>query len=100
MAEKKKRERPGFKRDSAAAMSKHYRDVQTNKPMAYALMSSNPLVEVAYAAGIQPAFPENYACVCAARHASEEYCETAEALIAGTIWATSMAEVRALLWVA
>ena len=79
MAEKKKRERPAFNRDIAAAMGKHYKDVQTNKPMAYALMSSNPLIEVAYAAGIQPAFPENYACVCAARHASWGYCETAEA---------------------
>jgi len=79
MADKKKRERPAFNRDIAIAMSKHYKDIQKSKPMAYALMSSNPLIEVAYAAGIQPAFPENYACVCAARHASEEYCETAEA---------------------
>jgi benzoyl-CoA reductase/2-hydroxyglutaryl-CoA dehydratase subunit BcrC/BadD/HgdB len=79
MADKKKRERPAFNRDIAIAMSKHYKDIQKSKPMAYALMSSNPLIEVAYAAGIQPAFPENYACVCAARHASEGYCETAEA---------------------
>jgi benzoyl-CoA reductase/2-hydroxyglutaryl-CoA dehydratase subunit BcrC/BadD/HgdB len=79
MAEKKKRQRPAFNRDIAAAMSTHYKDVQINRPLAYALMSPNPLVEVAYAAGIQPAFPENYACVCAARHVSEGYCETAEA---------------------
>jgi benzoyl-CoA reductase/2-hydroxyglutaryl-CoA dehydratase subunit BcrC/BadD/HgdB len=79
VAEKKKRERPTVNRDIAAAMGKHYKDVQTNRPLAYALMSSNPLIEVAYAAGIQPAFPENYACVCAARHASGTYCETAEA---------------------
>ncbi|MGD8227882.1 MAG: 2-hydroxyacyl-CoA dehydratase family protein [Desulfobacteraceae bacterium] len=79
MAEKRKRERPGFNRDIAAAISKHYQDVQSNRPLAYTLMSSNPLVEVAHAAGIQLAFPENYACVCAARHASGKYCETAEA---------------------
>ena len=79
MAEKKRRERPAFNRDIAEAMGKHYKDVLTNKPVAYALMSSNPLIEVAYAAGIQPAFPENYACICAAKHASGEYCETAEA---------------------
>ena len=79
MAERQKRERPAFTGDISAAMGKHYQDVQTNKPMAYALMASNPLIEVAYAAGIQPAFPENYACVCAARHASGAYCETAEA---------------------
>jgi benzoyl-CoA reductase/2-hydroxyglutaryl-CoA dehydratase subunit BcrC/BadD/HgdB len=79
MGEKKKRERPAFNRDIAAAIGKHYKDVQTNRPLAYTLMSSNPLVEVAYAAGIQPAFPENYACVSAARHASGGYCETAEA---------------------
>jgi len=79
LAEKKRRERPAFNRDIAAAMDRHYRNVQARRPMAYALMSSNPLIEVAYAAGIQPAFPENYACVCAARHASAGYCETAEA---------------------
>jgi benzoyl-CoA reductase/2-hydroxyglutaryl-CoA dehydratase subunit BcrC/BadD/HgdB len=79
LAEKKRRERPAFNRDIAAAMDRHYKNVQTRRPMAYALMSSNPLIEVAYAAGIQPAFPENYACVCAARHASAGYCETAEA---------------------
>jgi len=79
MAEKKRRERPAFNTDIAAAIGKHYKDVQANKPMAYALMSPNPLVEVAYAAGIQPAFPENYACTCAARHVSGGYCETAEA---------------------
>ncbi|HEX75335.1 MAG TPA: 2-hydroxyacyl-CoA dehydratase [Dehalococcoidia bacterium] len=79
MVEKKKRERPAFNRSIAAAISKHYKDVQTNKPMAYLLMASNPLVEIAYAARIQPAFPENYACACAAGHASAGYCETAEA---------------------
>jgi benzoyl-CoA reductase/2-hydroxyglutaryl-CoA dehydratase subunit BcrC/BadD/HgdB len=79
LAEKKKRQRPAFNRDIAAAMDRHYKNVQTKRPMAYALMSSNPLIEVAYAAGIQPAFPENYACVCAARHESAGYCETAEA---------------------
>lgn len=75
----KKGERPAFNKHISAAISKHYGDVQTNKPMAYTLMSSNPLIEVAYAGGIQPAFPENYACVCAARHASRVYCEKAEA---------------------
>jgi benzoyl-CoA reductase/2-hydroxyglutaryl-CoA dehydratase subunit BcrC/BadD/HgdB len=79
LAEKKKRQRPAFNRDIAAAIEKHYKDVLTNRPMAYALMSSNPLIEIAYGAGIQPAFPENYACVCAARHTSARYCETAEA---------------------
>ncbi|MBW1862268.1 MAG: 2-hydroxyacyl-CoA dehydratase [Deltaproteobacteria bacterium] len=78
MVEKKKKDRPAFNKDIAAAISKHYKDVQTNRPLAYALMSTNPLVEIAYAAGIQPAFPENYACVCAARHASAGYCKTAE----------------------
>ncbi len=78
MADGKKRERPAFNRDIAASIAGHYSDVQTHRPMAYALMSSNPLIEVAYAAGIQLAFPENYACVCAARHASGEYCKRAE----------------------
>ena len=79
MAEKGKRERPGFNRDIAAAIRKHYKDGQIKRPLAYTLMSSNPLIEVAYAAGIQLAFPENFACVCAARHVSGKYCETAEA---------------------
>ncbi len=79
MSREKKRQRPGFNKDIGAAISKHYRDVQTKRPLAYALLSSNPLVEVAYAAGIQPAFPENYACVCAVKHASGRYCESAEA---------------------
>ena len=77
--EKQKRERPSFNRDIAAAMKQHYSDTRTRKPLAHTLMSSNPLIEVAYAAGIQPAFPENYACVCAARHASSAYCTKAEA---------------------
>jgi len=55
---------------------------------------SKPLVEIAYAAGIQPAFPENYAAVSSVKHLSRKYCETAEAHnygliyapIAGTIW--------------
>ena len=75
----KKRERPAFNRDIAAAMKKHYSDTRSRSPLAHTLMSSNPLIEVAYAAGIQPAFPENYACVCAARHASPAYCAKAEA---------------------
>jgi benzoyl-CoA reductase/2-hydroxyglutaryl-CoA dehydratase subunit BcrC/BadD/HgdB len=79
MPEKKTRERPAFNKDIAEAIRKHYKDVQTNRPLAYVLMSPNPLLEVAYAAGIQPAFPENFACACAARHASGGYCETAEA---------------------
>jgi len=79
MGEKKKRERPAFNRDIGAAIGKHYKDAQTRRPLAYALLSSNPLVEIAYAAGIQPAFPENYACVCAVKHTSAGYCETAEA---------------------
>jgi len=79
LAEKKKRQRPIFNRDITSAIEKHYKDAQTNRPIAYTLMSSNPLIEIAYAADIQPAFPENYACVCAARHTSVQYCETAEA---------------------
>ncbi|MDZ7698775.1 MAG: 2-hydroxyacyl-CoA dehydratase family protein [Deltaproteobacteria bacterium] len=70
--------RPAFNRDIAAAIGRHYEAVRTKRPVAYTLMSSNPLIEVAYAAGIQPAFPENYACVCAAKHASTDYCSRAE----------------------
>lgn len=70
--------RPAFNRDIAAAIGRHYEAVRTKRPLAYTLMSSNPLIEVAYAAGIQPAFPENYACVCAAKHASTDYCSRAE----------------------
>ena len=77
--ETRKRERPAFNRDIGAAMKKHYSDTRNRKPLAYTLMSSNPLIEVAYAAGIQPCFPENYACVCAARHVSGTYCAKAEA---------------------
>ena len=79
MAKEQKRERPAFNKDVAAAIAGHYANVQTKRPLAYTLMSSNPLIEVAYAAGIQPAFPENYACVSAARHKSGEYCDRAEA---------------------
>ena len=79
MTKEKRRERPAFNKDIGAAISKHYKDARTRKPLAYALLSSNPLIEIAYAAGIQPAFPENFACVCAVRHASGGYCETAEA---------------------
>ncbi len=79
MEKEKKRERPAFNKDVSKAMARHYTHVQTKRPLAYTLMSSNPLIEVAYAADIQPAFPENYACVTAARHKSGEYCETAEA---------------------
>ncbi len=71
--------RPAFNRDIALAMKQHYSNTRRVRPLAYTLMSSNPLIEVAYAAGIQPAFPENYACVCAARHASPRYCAKAEA---------------------
>ena len=78
MAKKVKRQRPAFNREIGAAIGKHYQDTQTKNPLAYLLLSSNPLIEVAYAADIQPAFPENYACVCAAKHASGKYCETAE----------------------
>ncbi len=77
--ETKKRERPSFNKDIGAAMKQHYSDTRTRKPLAHTLMSSNPLIEVACAAGIQTAFPENYACVCAARHASPKYCIKAEA---------------------
>jgi benzoyl-CoA reductase/2-hydroxyglutaryl-CoA dehydratase subunit BcrC/BadD/HgdB len=77
--ETEKRARPAFNRDIAAAMKKHYGYTHSRKPLAHTLMSSNPLIEVAYAADIQPAFPENYACVCAARHASPTYCAKAEA---------------------
>lgn len=73
-------DRPAFNRDIAAAIGRHYEAVRKNRPVGYTLMSSNPLIEVAYAAGIQPAFPENYACVCAARHMSTAYCNQAEAL--------------------
>ena len=79
MEKGKKRERPAFNKDVSAAMAEHYAHVRTKRPLAYTLMSSNPLIEVAYAAGIQPAFPENYACVSAARHKSREYCDAAEA---------------------
>ncbi|MEI7638110.1 MAG: 2-hydroxyacyl-CoA dehydratase family protein [Syntrophus sp. (in: bacteria)] len=79
MTEKKKGERPAFNKIISAEIGKHYKDVQTNRPMGYALMAPNPLVEIAYAAGIQPAFPENYAAVSAVKHLSKKYCETAEA---------------------
>jgi benzoyl-CoA reductase/2-hydroxyglutaryl-CoA dehydratase subunit BcrC/BadD/HgdB len=79
MTEKKRRERPAFNKIISSAIAKHYKDIQTNRPMGYALMAPNPLVEIAYAAGIQPAFPENYAAVSAVKHLSKTYCETAEA---------------------
>ena len=79
MTEKKKGERPSFNKDISAAIGRHYKDVQTKRPMGYALMAPNPLVEIAYAAGIQPGFPENYAAVSAVKHLSRKYCETAEA---------------------
>jgi len=78
MTEKKKRERPAFNSKVSEAIGRHYKDVQTKRHLAYTLMSPNPFVEIAYAAGIQPGFPENYACICAAKHTSMVYCETAE----------------------
>ena len=60
------------------AIRKHYQDVQQNRPLAYALLAPDPMIELCYAAGIQPAFPENYACVCAARKVSGRFCEVAE----------------------
>ena len=63
----------------SGAIRKHYSDVQTrSRPVAWQTMSPNPLTEISYAAGIQPCFPENYACVSASRHASARYCEAAE----------------------
>ena len=79
MTGKTKRERPAFNRIIGAAIESHYNNIKTNRPMGYALMAPNPLVEIAYAAGIQPAFPENYAAVSAVKHLSRTYCETAEA---------------------
>ena len=77
MAEKKK----GLEvnKPISAAIGKHYEDARTKKPLAWTLMSPDPLIEIAYAAGIQPVFPENYAAACASRHVSSKYCETAEA---------------------
>jgi benzoyl-CoA reductase/2-hydroxyglutaryl-CoA dehydratase subunit BcrC/BadD/HgdB len=75
----KKGPRPAFNKNIGEAIGQHYKAVQTHKPMGYALMSPNPLVEIAYAAGIQPGFPENYSAVSAVKHLSKKYCEIAEA---------------------
>jgi len=79
MTEKTRRERPAFNKIISATIERHYKDIQINRPLGYALMAPNPLVEIACAAGIQPAFPENYAAVSAVKHLSKKYCETAEA---------------------
>ena len=96
MAEKKRRERPAFNRDIAAAMDRHYKNVQTRRPMAYALMSSNPLIEVAYAAGIQPGMRRR-GIVKRRRPTSMRlrYVPTA-----GRIWGIFTDQMRTLLWVA
>ena len=77
MAEKKK----GLEvnKSISTAIGKHYQDTRTRKPLAWTLMSPNPLIEISYAVGSQPVFPENYAAACASRHVSGKHCELAEA---------------------
>jgi benzoyl-CoA reductase/2-hydroxyglutaryl-CoA dehydratase subunit BcrC/BadD/HgdB len=63
----------------STALRQYYKDIWTNRPLAWSVVSPNPLNDICQALGIQVAYPENYACVCAAQHLSEKYCTIAEA---------------------
>ena len=63
----------------SAALRQYYKDLWENRPLAWSVVSSNPLNDLCGVLGIQVAYPENYACVCAAQHLSEKYCTIAEA---------------------
>ena len=63
----------------STALRQYYKDIWENRPLAWSVVRSNPLNDLCGILGIQVAYPENYACVCAAQHLSEKYCTIAEA---------------------
>ncbi len=63
----------------SAALRQYYEDIWAGHPLAWSVVSSNPLNDICRMLGIRVAYPENYACVCAAQHFSEKYCTIAEA---------------------
>ena len=63
----------------SAAIRQYYQDMQSRRPLAWSVLSSNPLNDIAPLVGIQVGYPENYACVCASQHFSDKYCTLAEA---------------------
>jgi len=64
----------------SVALRQHYEDIWTKRPLAWSVVSPNPLNDICHALGIQVAYPENYACVIAAQHLSSKYCTIAESL--------------------
>ena len=77
MSEQKKPKLESSKAVSAA-LRQYYKDIWAKRPLAWSVVSPNPLNDLCQALGIQVAYPENYACVCAAQHLSEKYCTVAE----------------------
>ncbi len=62
----------------SGALRQYYQDIWERRPLAWSVVSSNPLNDICNLLGIQVAYPENYACICAAQHLSEKYCTIAE----------------------
>ena len=62
----------------SGALRQYYKDIWQKRPLAWSVVSPNPLNDICHVLGIQVAYPENYACVCAAQHLSEQYCNIAE----------------------
>lgn len=63
----------------STAIRKVYQDMWKSRPLAWSVATSNPLNDICTALGIKVAFPENYACICTAKHLSGKYCNIAEA---------------------
>ena len=78
MSESKKKRLESTKAVSAA-LRQYYQDIWTSRPLAWSVVSSNPLNDICRILDIGVAYPENYACVCASQHYSEKYCTIAEA---------------------
>ena len=79
MPEEKKGRRLEVSNTISIAMSQYYQDSKIKRPLAWSVVAPNPLNDICQLVGIQVAYPENYACVCAAQHLSEKYCTIAEA---------------------
>lgn len=62
----------------SAAIRTVYQDMWTSRPVAWSVNSTNPLNDICRILGIRVAYPENYACVCTAKHLSPKYISIAE----------------------
>lgn len=62
----------------SGAIRKVYEEMWKGRPLAWSVATSNPLNDICTALGIRVAYPENYACICTAKHLSGKYCTIAE----------------------